>query len=698
MYGFSALKDKVDTYLTSEQVGVISKAYEFAESAHTGQTRKSGEPYITHPLAAASLLADLHMDHETISAAIMHDVIEDCDITKEEMEAEFGVAITELVDGVTKITTAEFSTKAERTAQTIRKTLLAMAEDIRVILIKLADRTHNMQTLGAMSPESKRRKARETLEIYAPIAHRLGMFQIRNELEDLSFAALYPMRARVLRRAVKTMQKNNREIIEKIQNQIQEELQNEGIDAQVLGREKHLWSIYQKMSNDKKSFDEVLDIFGFRIVVTDVKTCYTTLGILHNLYKPIPGRFKDYIALPRANGYQSLHSTLSIERGLPIEVQVRTQEMDRLANTGIAAHWTYKLEDATSQQRRAREWVRDVLELQQRAGNSQEFLEHVKNDLFPDEVNVFSPSGDIFILPKFSTPIDFAYAVHSDIGNQCVGAFVDGKPVPLNKRLRSGQKVKIVTSAFGRPDTRWLDFVVSSRARSSIRQYLKQQEQSDALETGQRLLEEALKKYGLSLDVIDDETIANRFPDVNGGLESLCKDIGLGLRQPIVTALQLSNTEIHDDAEKQRLQIHGTENLLMHYGKCCYPIPGDDITGHTSKERGMVVHRSECRNVLADIKKHNSHWIPLSWAENPDGHFVVGIDIFMRNQRGALAKAASIISDNYADIAHIETKLIHIGQSCISAEISIRDSKHLTKVKRRLEQLEEVSEIRRMTN
>src|SRR5690554_4804400 len=542
MSGIEVLADRLESYLEPEQINQVRRAYFYAEQAHDGQTRRSGEPYVTHPLAVAGILADMRLDHQSLMAAMLHDVIEDTGIPKEALVAQFGETVSELVDGVSKLTQMKFENKAEAQAENFQKMALAMARDIRVILVKLADRLHNMRTLDAMPPEKSRRIARETLEIYAPIANRLGMHNMRVEFEDLGFRAMHPMRCERIRAAVRGARGNRKEIVAKIEQSLQSCLEREGLVGQVSGREKHLYSIYKKMRGKRKAFSEIMDVYAFRIVVDKVDTCYRVLGAVHSLYKPLPGRFKDYIAIPKANGYQSLHTTLFGMHGVPIEIQIRTQEMEELANNGIAAHWLYKTEEdgRRNNHARARQWVKGLLELQQNAGNSLEFIENVKIDLFPDEVYVFTPKGRIMELPKGSTPVDFAYAVHTDVGNSCIACRINRRLAPLSEPLESGQTVEIITAPGARPNPAWLSFVTTGKARSNIRHALKHQRQSEAIALGERLLNKALTGFETSLEAISQERIKAVLGEYQMDvIEDLLEDIGLGNRMAYVIARRL---------------------------------------------------------------------------------------------------------------------------------------------------------------
>ncbi|MCB1665853.1 MAG: RelA/SpoT family protein, partial [Pseudomonadales bacterium] len=533
MSTIDSLATNLSEYLESDQINLVRRAYYYAEQAHDGQFRRSGDPYVTHPLAVAGILSEMHMDPQSLVAAMLHDVIEDTGISKAAVKSQFGDAIAEMVDGVSKLNKITFSSHAEAQAENFQKMALAMAKDIRVILVKLADRLHNMRTLDVLSPEKRRRVARETLDIYAPIANRLGMNSVRIEFEELGFEALYPMRSRRINAAVKSIRGNRKEIVKQIQGALEACLEREGMPGRIFGREKHLYSIYEKMRTKRKSFSEIMDVYAFRIVVDKVDTCYRVLGAVHNLYKPVPGRFKDYIAIPKANGYQSLHTTLFGMHGVPIEIQIRTEEMEAMANNGIAAHWLYKSHDDTPNNAhiRARQWVNGLLEMQQHAGNSLEFIENVKIDLFPDEIYVFTPKGTIMELPAGSTAVDFAYAVHTDVGNSCVACRISRRLAPLSEPLESGQTVEIITAPGTQPNPAWLSFVVTGKARSNIRHFLKNQRHSESVALGRRLLNKVLGGFGTQLEKVPEEQIKQALQHLNSpGLDNVLEDIGLGNR------------------------------------------------------------------------------------------------------------------------------------------------------------------------
>ncbi|MDD3518933.1 MAG: bifunctional GTP diphosphokinase/guanosine-3',5'-bis pyrophosphate 3'-pyrophosphohydrolase [Chromatiales bacterium] len=694
----SDLCELLETFLDPEQVAEVYKAYLFAAEAHEGQHRMSGEPYIFHPLAVARVMAEMRMDAKSIVAAILHDTMEDTHVDKARVVAEFGEEVAELVDGVSKLTHLKFQSKAEAQAENFRKMMLAITRDLRVILVKLADRLHNMRTLGVMRPDKRRRIAKETLEIYAPIAQRLGMNAVRRELEQLGFAALYPRRYRVLAEAVAKARGNRKEVLQKIENAINVRLQEAGVEARLASREKNLHSIYKKMKQKRLPFAEVYDVFAFRLVVRDVDTCYRMLGLMHNLYKPVPGRFKDYIAIPKANGYQSLHTVLFGPHGIPIEVQIRTEEMDRVAESGIAAHWLYKAGDSESSraQARAREWLKGVLEIQQSAGNSIEFLENVKVDLFPEEVYMFTPNGDILELPRGSTAVDFAYAVHSDVGNTCVAAKIDRRLAPLSTQLESGQTVEIITAPGARPNPAWLAFVVTGKARTSIRHYLKNLQRDEAVNLGRRLLDKALAP-ALTLDEVPPERIEALVKELNlSGLDSLLADIGLGNRMAQLVARRLGARE--DDAgspaDTRPLAIKGTEGMVLSFAKCCNPIPGDPVVGVPSAGRGLVIHREACRNV-AEYRDKPDKWIAVEWTPEPGSEYPVAVRIQTANKRGALASIAAVIADLGSNIDNVSFDERDGTSTTITFTVSTQGRRHLAAMMRRLRRIPEVMKISR---
>ncbi|GAB2908970.1 bifunctional GTP diphosphokinase/guanosine-3',5'-bis pyrophosphate 3'-pyrophosphohydrolase [Rheinheimera gaetbuli] len=705
MYLFEGLKNQISAYLPPEQVALVQQAYVVARDAHAPQTRSSGEPYITHPVAVSSILADMHMDHETLMAALLHDVIEDTPVSKEELASQFGETVAELVQGVSKLDKVKFKDYHEFEVTNLQKMFMAMTQDIRVILIKLADRTHNMRTLGALRPEKRRRIAKETLELYAPIANRLGIHNIKNELEDWGFQALYPMRYRALSTAVKQARGNRRELLEKIQFEILGRLEQAGITADVSGREKHLYSIYRKMKNKELMFNDVMDIYAFRVVVSSIDNCYRTLGVVHNLYKPIEIRFKDYIAIPKQNGYQSLHTSLIGPHGIPVEIQMRTREMDETADMGIAAHWLYKANGQgqdTTAQLRARRWMQSLLELQQNAGNSAEFVENVKSELYPDELYVFSPKGKIVELPIGATAVDFAYAVHTDIGNRCVGAKVDRRPYPLNKPLETGQTVEIITSPGGKPNANWLNYVVTSRAILGIRNYLKKQQQNESISLGRRLLSSALGEVKLE-DIAPEQIEQVLQNSKQKSLDELCSDIGLGNQLAIAVARRLLGEFESDDSAakeaagplpKSKTFIIGSEGMLLTFAKCCRPIPGDEIIASATPGKGLNVHRADCRNIKG-WDKEPGKFFPVRWDKTGDKQFLCDIRVFIVNRQGVLAKLTTLIASQDSNIQDLATDDRDTGEYVIKITLSVRDRVHLANVMRKIRVMADVQKVYR---
>ena len=687
-------------YLPNIDVDKIRRAYQFGAQAHKGQHRKSGEPFIYHPLEVAKILTEMHMDCETLTAAILHDVIEDTETAKDEIKREFGKEIAELVDGVSKLTQVEFSSHEEAQAQNFRKMLMAMSNDIRVILVKLADRLHNMRTLGALRPDKRRRIARETLEIYSPIAHRLGINNIRLELEELGFAILYPMRYRILNEQIIKARGNRKEIITKIRNAIKRRLRQEKIHGQITGREKNLYGIYKKMVKNKLSFSEVYDVYAFRIIVENVESCYRMLGTVHNLYKPVTGKFKDYIAIPKANGYQSLHTVLFGSFGVPIEIQIRTKEMNDVAEAGIAAHWLYKSgssNDHKSAQKRTREWLKRIVDMQTTAGNPQEFLENVKVDLFPDSVYLFTPKGKIIQLPKGATAVDFAYAIHTDVGNNCVGARINRRLVPLGSRLTSGETVEIINAPGARPDPAWLNFAITAKARSNIRHYLKNLQKSEAVALGKRLLIRELKLLSVNYEDIDLallKAVLNEYHLDNE--EMLLQEVGLGNRMVKIVARKLiDSADVTDNKSKlndQPLMIKGTEGMVVNFPKCCLPIPGDRILGFVTAGKGIVVHHQSCPNV-AEYRNHPDKWINVEWESDIEVHFPTSIIVDVTNQRGVLAKIASTIANAEANIIHIEMQDKDDRYNTLKFIVEVKNRLHLARIMRRVRGIKNVARL-----
>ncbi|MGI2170077.1 bifunctional GTP diphosphokinase/guanosine-3',5'-bis pyrophosphate 3'-pyrophosphohydrolase [Shewanella sp. MF05960] len=695
MYLFEGLKESASSYLEPEQVELLKQAYLVARDAHEGQMRTSGEPYITHPVAVSRILADMRLDHESLMAALLHDTIEDTPVTKEELTELFGITVAELVEGVSKLDKIKFRDKKEAQAENFRKMMMAMTQDIRVILIKLADRTHNMRTLGALRPDKRRRIARETLEIYAPIANRLGIHNIKIELEDLGFQAYYPMRHRVIRDVVKAARGNRKELINSIESAIESRLEETGIPAKVKGREKNLYSIYRKMRSKELQFQEVMDIYAFRVIVDSIDTSYRVLGAMHGLYKPRPGRFKDYIAIPKANGYQSLHTSLFGPHAVPVEVQIRTEEMDQMADKGVAAHWMYKNNtDATKQnttQVRAHKWMQSLLELQQSASSSFEFVENVKTELFPEEIYVFTPEGRILELPVNSTPVDFAYEVHTDVGNTCVGARVNRQAYPLSQPLISGQTVEIITAKGARPNAAWLNFVVTGKARGKIRQVLKSLKGDNAIALGRRLLNHALGDT--KLETIPAELLEKVIKETkHTSLDSLLADIGLGNAMSIVIAQRLVGEQFdsHDNnKEKPQMPIRGAEGMLVTYANCCRPIPGDAVIAHVSPGKGLVVHMESCANIRG-YQGEPDKYISVHWDNVEGAEYQANLRVEIVNHQGALAKITSIIASAGSNIHNLSTEERDGRVYLINLRISVKDRVHLANVMRRIRVLPEV--------
>jgi RelA/SpoT family (p)ppGpp synthetase len=696
--GLKELLASVGTYLPAEQVARIREAAEFGASAHKGQKRLSGEPYIAHPVAAAAILADLRLDGDTIVAAILHDVIEDTPTPKDQLAARFGAAVAELVDAVTKLDQIKFKSREEAQAESFRKMLLAMVRDLRVILVKLADRMHNMRTIEAMSTPRRRAIARETLEIYAPIAERLGLYNMKLELEDLGFKALYPRRYLVLERALKKARGNQKEFLKKIEQQLNAALVKNEIVAKVETREKHLYSIYKKMRRKRAILNEIVDVYGLRIVVDRTDTCYRALGVVHSVFKPMPGRFKDYIAIPRVNGYQSLHTTLFGPNGVPIEAQIRTEDMHRVAESGIAAHWKYKAGEGSGsvQQERTREWISNLVELQE-DGSSEEFLESVKVDLFPDKVYVFTPKGEILRLPSGATVVDFAYSVHTDIGNRCVAAKVDRRLTPLRTVLRNGQTVEIITAKGAMPNPSWVNFVVTAKARSAIRHYLKSLRRTEAIALGQRLLNQALGEFRVSLDDVTPEAQAAVLGELGmKDLDELYENIGLGERlAPLVARRLLPAAQAEDGSTTLApLSIAGTEGLLVTYARCCFPIPGDPIFAFLSAGRGVVIHRENCVNV-EDYRKHPEKWLPVTWQAASDRVFSSEIRVYAVNRTGILAAVAAAIANLETNIDRVAIDEHGSDAVVLIFELRVHDREHLARIIRVIRRMPDVVRVAR---
>ena len=687
-----ALKDRL-TYLPEDQIERVVRAFRVGALAHAGQARKSGEPYITHPVAVAGILAELGLDAETIIAAILHDTLEDTQLSRAELAGEFGETVAELVDGVTKLDKMNFGSRQEADAESFRKMLLAMARDIRVILIKLADRLHNMRTLGAKDAPSRRRISRETLEIYAPIAQRLGMNKFKAELQDLGFRGLHPDRYRVISERIRAALGNRREAMGKIEAALTQRLAAEHIEARVVGRIKSPWSIYSKMRSEHKTFAQLMDVYGFRVVVDSAMHCYMALGAVHTLYKPVDRRFKDFIAIPKANGYQSLHTVLLGPFGAPIEVQIRTAEMDSVAERGVAAHWAYKTDSgpANSAQARAREWLSALADSQANTVSSSEFIENVKIDLFPDEVYLFTPRGDILSMPRNATALDFAYAVHTDVGHHAVAARVDKKLVPLRTRLESGQLVEIITAPSAVPNPAWLESVVTGKARTAIRQFLKHLQHEDAVDFGHRMLDRALDALGSSLDGISP-TVLDRFlaEAKLHRLEELLADIALGNRMPDVVAAQLvaargkrSRTVSPAVHSEEKIRITGAERGVLSFANCCHPLPGDEIVGYLSSGKGIVVHREECPNV-AELRKQPERRVSIEWDRDVQGDYRAELRIEVINRPGVLATVAAAIADADSNIENVEYVERDAAAATLLFTMEVKSRRHLAEVIRRV--------------
>jgi guanosine-3',5'-bis(diphosphate) 3'-pyrophosphohydrolase len=689
-------------YLKPEDISQLQSAYQFSEQAHEGQFRKSGEPYISHPLAVANILAQWHLDSQALTAALLHDVMEDTAVTKTEISRNFGKPVAELVDGVSKLDKIEFESHAEAQAENFRKMLLAMARDVRVILIKLADRLHNMRTLEAVGTEQRRRIARETLEIYAPIANRLGLNSIYQELEDLSLKHLYPDRHRVLAKAVKAAGGNRREVVGKVLDAIRKKLKSAGVEALAQGREKHLHSIYRKMREKHLTFAQVQDVYGFRIIVNDVPGCYVALGALHSLYKPIPGKFKDYIAIPKANGYQSLHTMLFGPFGTPIEVQIRTREMHKIAEAGVASHWLYKDTDTSLSdlQKKTHQWLQSLLEMQSQSGDSVEFLEHLKVDLFPDEVYVFTPKGRILSLPRGATAVDFAYAVHTDIGNRCVAAKINQELMPLRTELKNGDRVEIITAAHARPNPMWLNFVATGKARSRIRHFLKTMHFQESARLGERLLNQALNALGAAPTDIKDAQWEKFARDAGAkSRDEVLADIGLGKRLSAVVARRLlsrGEPGPNEVTARGSVIIHGSEGMAVQLAQCCRPIPGDPIIGIISKGQGMVIHTHDC-SVITKARHDPERVLDVAWDPETRKLFEVSIKLVVANQRGVLAKVAAEIAEAGSNIQNVAVDP-EDGSSYTNMFFTLQVSNrlHLARIMRALRRIPEVVRIVRV--
>ncbi|RMJ02544.1 Bifunctional (p)ppGpp synthase/hydrolase SpoT [Marinobacter litoralis] len=702
------LATELSSYLDTSRINQVRRAYYYAEQAHEGQMRKSGDRYITHPLAVAHILAELRLDHQSLMAAMLHDVIEDTGIPKDALADQFGEDVAELVDGVSKLTQIEFRSRAEAQAENFQKMTLAMAKDIRVILVKLADRLHNMRTLGPMPFEKRQRIATETLDIYAPIANRLGMHSISTELEDLGFSSLYPMRSKYISKAIQKLRGNHREIIEDIRGKLQEKLEERGLPGRIMGREKHLNSIYSKMKLKQKSFHEIMDVYAFRIITDNEDDCYRILGAVHSLYKPLPGRFKDYIAMPKANGYQSLHTTL-FGMHVNIEIQIRTEEMEHIANNGIAAHWMYKTEEpgvGKVNQMRVDRWVKGLMEMRERADDSMEFIENVKVDLFPDEIYVFTPKGRIMELPQGATPVDFAYAIHTDIGNATVACRVNRNLASLSQPLQSGQTLEIITAPGARPNPAWLSFVTTGKARSSIRHALKTRKRAESMALGKTLLKKSLNGFDTKLSDITDaqkQAVVNH-NQVNS-FDDLISDIGLGNRMAYLVARQL--VAGYEEPEKEKISeakqieasgpvmIRGAEGILLKFAACCKPIPGDPVVGIMDSGNGMVIHTDTCSRLPED-DEGRARLTHLKWAKDITDEFSVELRVELERQRGVIAEIANAVAMADGNIERINVEDQNARFGIVSLVVHVNGRRHLARVMRRVRNIRAVTHISRV--
>jgi len=696
------LSHRLSSYLEPAQVNDVRRAYYYAEQAHTGQFRRSGEPYITHPLAVANILSSIHMDHQSLMVAMLHDVIEDTGIPKSAITKQFGDTVADIVDGVSKLAKIEYESQAEKQAKNFQKMALAMAKDLRVIVVKLSDRLHNMRTLGSLPAEKKRRIAKETLEIYAPIAHRLGMNDWRVEFEDRGFAAMHPLRSTRLQAALRKVRGNRKAIVEKIKEAIEARLQREDISTLVIGREKHLYSIYNKMRMKHKSFKEIMDVYAFRIVVEDIDTCYRVLGAIHNLYKPKPGEFKDYIAIPKENGYQSLHSVVIGSQGVPIEVQIRTKEMDELASSGVAAHWLYKQDTQNHSSRsydRANRWTKRLLEIQKLTNSSIEFVEHVKIDLFRDEVYVFTPTGEIVELPAGATPVDFAYAVHTQVGNTTVACRVNDRPATLSQVLDSGQKVKIITSERSQPNPNWLNFVITAKARTAIRHYLKNQHHMESIELGKRMLSRALMHLDINVDQLSEEQLDHLKRQAGTeSLNELYESIGMGQQSALAVARVFQpDVDIEGQDTQTPITIESADGVLINFARCCRPIPGDPIISHISLGKGIVVHRDACNNIK-DLKSKKENISNTNWSANVTGEYLSEIRVEVETERGIIATLATRIANTGTSIEGIQVDERDAEHSVIKLVIAVTNRIHLANVMRKVRTMRSVERVLRVKN
>ena len=703
----SSLTQLVKTYLPKREIDKVWEAYRFSEKAHSGQKRRSGEAYISHPVSVACIAARFHLDSQSIQAALLHDVVEDTESTELEIETKFGKQVSTLVTGLSKLDKVEFQDANEAQAENFRKMLLAMTQDVRVMLIKLSDRLHNMQTIQSLDERKKIRIAQETIDIYAPIANRLGLNNLYQELEDLCFEVLHPVRYKTIQKAIKASRGNRKEVIEKISNEISHKLNSVKTKAEITGREKNPASIHRKMLEDQTGFNQINDIYAFRIIVNDINDCYLTLGTLHSLYNPIPGKFKDYIAIPKANGYQSLHSTLLGPFGVPVEIQIRTKNMHQLAEAGVAAHWLYKTKDAhvTDLQQKTNQWLKRMLDIQNDSSNSLEFLEHLKVDLFPDEVYVFSPDGKIFALPKNSSSIDFAYAVHSDVGNKAVSAKINQMLVPLRTRLSTGDHVEIITSTLAKPNPTWLNFVITGKARSQIRNYLRSAESKDLIFLGEKMLNNALNAFHIHPTAIKKKHWNKLILDYHvESKDEILMDIALGKKVNVMVAHQLTNLMDGVTSNKKQtkmldvITIKGSDDMAIQLASCCHPIPGDPILGYINKEKGLVIHTHDCQ-IVNELSLDHDRWVDVEWEPDSEKLFNVRLSVLVVNERGMLGKIASVIADTESNIDNVSLQDMDGSPfATLNFLVQVRHRQHLAELIRNLRKITKVNKITRVKN
>ncbi len=702
MESIGALSKKLSDYLDPKKVKQVNQAYDFACEAHSGQYRSSGDPYVTHPIAVASILGSFRMDEDSLSAAMLHDVMEDSGIPKSVIEKKFNKEVANLVDGVSKLNTLTIASKNEFQAENLQKMVLAMSKDIRVIVVKLADRLHNMRTLLYLDRDKQLRIAKETLEIYAPIAHRIGMNNLYRELEDLAFKTIYPTRYERLVAAVKKNRGGQKRILNTIQKGMSDKLLNEGIASVVEGREKHIYSIYRKMKERRRSFEEIMDVYAIKIIVDAPENCYRALGHIHSMYKPVRGRFKDYIAIPKSNGYQSIHTGVIALKGIPVEIQIKTQEMNDMAENGVASHWLYKSgnKSDSSPQIKARRWVAGLLEMRENYETAEEFIDSVKTDIFPDEIYVFTPQGEVIEMPGGSTAIDFAYAVHTDIGHHCRACRINKKLAPLSVPLESGQTIEILRDKIPQTSPAWLNFATTTKARHSIRNYLGSLQSSEARKFGKKLLEQSLANLNIKLKSIDKEKLRGALDSIGGrSLNRILKEIGLGIRVANVVAQQIAGFVNQNKEFKSNtavaLEITGSEGLVVNYAPCCKPIPGDSVIGHFTADRGLVVHQERCKNILS-IRKDPQQSFPVNWGDSSGKFFTTQIKVMANDEPGLLANMASVITETETNIGSIQTTDLNSGMHDFVLDLEVSDRLHLAKIIRKLKSLNSIVSVARV--